>query len=68
MTNCQDQIDGNKDGFLKNQKSLLQNGYNITDMYRNGNIGKMSMYKCVVMKILKTRALRDTMNSLVERR
>ena len=41
MTNCQDQIDGNKDGFLKNQKSLLQNGYNITDMYRNGNIGKM---------------------------
>ena len=33
MASCQDQIDGNKEGFLKNRKSLLQSVYNITNVY-----------------------------------
>ena len=41
MASCQDQIDGNKEGFLKNQKSLLQSVYNITNVDEYGNIGKV---------------------------
>ena len=44
MASCQNQIDGNKDGFLKNQKSLLQSEYAITKIYPDSNIGKMYKY------------------------
>ena len=48
MASCQDQIDGNKEGFLKNQKSLLQSEYTITKVEEYGNIGKMHKYECTI--------------------
>ena len=44
MASCQDQIDGNKEGFLKNQKSLLQSEYTITNVEEYGNIGKVHKF------------------------
>ena len=53
VASCQDQIDGNKDGFLKNQKSLLQSEYTITKVEEYGNIGKVHKMsiKCLITQV-----------------